>query len=129
MRLGILALVPMLLFTGCATHRDPVKPTQPAVQIIIPDTPGWSPTSNNTRIYDNFDAQLRERIRRSDGVIKNRTWATRDLSTVVTLYGDHPDQILTITVPFFKAAGLPAGTSVTKYDGNGGLAEQAVPIG
>ena len=129
MRLGILALVPLFLFTGCANRRDPVKPTQPAVQIIIPDTPGWSPTSNNTQIYARFDAQLRERIRISDGVIKNMTWATRDLSTVVTLYGDHPDQILTITVPFFKSAGLPSGTSITKYDGDGGLAEQAVPLG
>ncbi len=129
MRPGILALVPLLFFTGCANQRDPIKPTQPAVQIIIPDTPGWSPSSNNTRIYGNFDAQLRERIRSSDGVIKNMTWATKDLSTVVTLYGEHPDQILTITVPFFRSAGLPAGTSITKYDGDGGLAEQSVPIG
>jgi hypothetical protein len=130
MRLGILALVPLfLLTTGCSKQRDPVKPTKPAVQIIIPDTPGWSPTSNNTHIYSLFDAQLRERIRMSDGVIKEMTWATKDLSTVVTLYGEHPDQILTITVPFFKAAQLPQGTTVTKYAGADGLDEQPVPIG
>jgi hypothetical protein len=130
MRFGIYALlvVPMLLLTGC-TQRDPVKPNQPAVQIIIPDTPGWSPVSNNTHVYGRFDAQLRERIRLSDGVINKMTWAVKDLSTVVTLYGDHPDQILTITLPFFKSAGLPAGTTVTKYDGADGMAEQPVPIG
>jgi hypothetical protein len=64
----------------------------------------------------------------SGGVIREMTWATKDMATVVTLYGEHPDQILTITLPFFKAARLPAGTSVTKYDGVDGTAEQAVPI-
>ncbi len=129
MRFGICALVPLLLLTGCGKPRDPVRPTEPAVQIIIPDTPGWSPTSNNTQIYARFDAMLQERIRYAEGVVKRKTWAVKDLSTVVTLYGDHPDQILTVTVPFFKSAGLPPGTTVTKYDGAGGEYAEPVPLG
>ena len=57
------------------------------------------------------------------------TWQQRDRATVMTLYGDHPDQILTIALPFFKHAQLPAGVTVTKYDGSDGMQEQPVSIG
>lgn len=119
MRSGILAAVPLLLLTACPQPRDPLKPAEPALQIIIPDTPGWSPSTNNNRIYGRFEYLLRDRIKGSEQVVRKLTWHQKDLSTVVTLYGDHAGQIVTLTLPFLKQAGLPTGTTITKYDGVG----------
>ena len=128
MRVDILAAVSLVWLTACTQQqqRNPLKPSQPAIQITIPDTPGWSPSTNNNRIYDNFEAQLRERIKASDGAIRRMTWHQKDLSTVVTLYGEHPGQIVTLTRPFLKQARLPRGTKVMKYEGVGGEREEPV---
>jgi outer membrane biogenesis lipoprotein LolB len=128
MRFAVRVALPLLLFTACGSRRDPIKPNKPAIQIIIPDTPGWSPSTNSLQKYSPFEAELRERIRISDGVIQNMTWQQRDLTTVLTLYGEHPSQILTIALPFIKHAGLPAGSTITAYDGSDGRQEQPVPM-
>jgi hypothetical protein len=126
MRIAIAAL--SLLLAGCALTST-TEPFRPSIQISIPDAPGWSYERRDNALLEEFENELANRRDTSGGVIASTAFEkTRDHRIILTLHGDHPDQILTITMPLIKASHLPAGTTVTKFTGGRGQIQERVAL-
>jgi hypothetical protein len=125
-RIALVALT--LLLPGCALIST-TEPFRPAIQLSIPDAPGWSYERHDSALLEEFEAEVADRMDTSGGVIASTAFEkTRDHRIILTLNGDHPDQILTITLPLLKASHLPSGTTVTKFTGGRGQHSERVAL-
>jgi hypothetical protein len=130
MRTCVFAL--SLALTACVPFlNDPrTDPFRPAVQISIPDAPGWSFDNKDLALFEAFTEEVEDRMDTSDGVISTTSFQhpTGDHRVILTLAGEHPEQILTLMMPLFRASNLPQGTVITKFTGSRGQVRARVAL-
>ena len=122
------AAVAVLSFVLCGCgFGSSTAPSRPSVQISIPEAPGWSYSDHDSALIEAFQELMEERMDTSGGAIASAAFQkTKEHRLILTLIGDQPEQIVSITLPLLRASHLPSGTTVTKFTGEHG--ETGKPI-